>query len=248
MKNILFTLVFVINLTAIYGQFTGGEIIYTKVLIDQDNATKNENVSTYLSNRNSNIQKILEDINFVLKFNETESYFYPKSLTMEVEEDSAYKLAVMIGGNSGEWYLNMKSRERLRYINAFGQDFIIKSALEDLKWKLTNESKQVGNFECFKATTTYVVINSKGTFNHPVEAWFTTEIPIGFGPIGYGGLPGLIVELNVRNVKYSISKVVLNPKKQVEIKKPTKGKLVTEEEFNTIGAEAMGNFKSKISN
>ena len=34
----------------------------------------------------------------------------------------------------------------------------------------------------------------------------------------------------------------------VEIKKPTKGKLVTEEEFNDIGKEAMGNFKRKISN
>ncbi len=111
-----------------------------------------------------------------------------------------------------------------------------------------NETKKIGNYLCYKATTIFVIENSKGTFNHPVTAWYSTQIPIGFGPIGYGGLPGLIVELTVQNIKYSMTKLMLNPKKEIVIKKPKKGKLVTEEEFNLVAKEAMGNFKTRISN
>ena len=60
-----------------------------------------------------------------------------------------------------------------------------------------------------------------------------------FGPIGYAGLPGVILELEARNYKYYATKINLNPKKEIKITKPTKGKKVTQEEFYDIAIGTM---------
>jgi len=54
------------------------------------------------------------------------------------------------------------------------------------KWKITNETKQIQNYNCYKATTTFRGNN--------FEVWFTPEIPINAGPWKWYGLPGLILE------------------------------------------------------
>ncbi len=53
-------------------------------------------------------------------------------------------------------------------------------------WKITNETKKIKDYTCYKATTTF----RGNTF----EAWFTPDIPINAGPWKWYGLPGLIVE------------------------------------------------------
>ena len=68
-----------------------------------------------------------------------------------------------------------------------------------MHWRIiSTETKKIDNYTCYKATTEYVVTNPKGTFKHPVVAWFCPEIPISHGPNGYGGLPGLILEIQIR--------------------------------------------------
>lgn len=63
--------------------------------------------------------------------------------------------------------------------------FLINDEL-NYSWKITNETKQIQNFTCYKATTSF----RGNTF----EAWFTPDIPINAGPWKWYGLPGLIVE------------------------------------------------------
>lgn len=70
-----------------------------------------------------------------------------------------------------------------------------------------------------------------------VTAWFTPQIPVKNGPGEYGGLPGLILELNIDRQTILCSKIVVNPTDGIEIKKPAKGKEVTREEFNKIVKE-----------
>lgn len=223
-----------------------GDISYKKQLVvssDDSNSQK----ESYSHRLYKNFESDFLDLNYTLKFNSEESIFQCEGL---IYMDDGPKKSIIIGAGrgSGIYYTNTKNDYRLNEKEAFGALFLITSKISDEKWVLDNQSKMIGNYLCYKATTVYVVKNSKGVFNHPVTAWYTLEIPVGFGPIGYGGLPGLIVELTVQEIKYSVTKVVLNPKKHFEIKKPTKGKLVTEDEFNNIGREAMGNFKTRISN
>ena len=65
-----------------------------------------------------------------------------------------------------------------------------------------------------------------------VTAWYTPEIPVSQGPEGYWGLPGLILEVNDGRTTILCSKVVLNPKDKVEIKPITKGKVVSQKEYD----------------
>lgn len=219
-----------------------GIAVYSKSYIE--NTLEEE---TFISKRMKSMKSEFENLRFDLKFTKSESVFEVEEM-IDFQEDLMSQLALSVGGSNGVFYINTDDKIILNQNESFGQEFIVKSLLDNIKWKLHNETRKIGDYVCYKATTTYVVKNNKGTFNHPVTVWYAPEIPVGFGPIGYGGLPGLIVELQVQNFNYFMTKITLNPKKKIEIKKPTKGKLVTEEEFNTIGAEAMGNFKNKISN
>ncbi|MFY8187946.1 MAG: GLPGLI family protein [Flavobacterium sp.] len=89
---------------------------------------------------------------------------------------------------------------------------VYKKTPQITNWTLHQESKYIGKHLCFKATNTKVVDNGNGkVFNHPVVAWYCPEIPMQFGPNGYGNLPGLIIELQVRNVVYGVSHIDFNP-------------------------------------
>lgn len=70
-----------------------------------------------------------------------------------------------------------------------------------------------------------------------VTAWYTPMIPVGHGPGEYGGLPGLILEMNVHRTTVLCSKIVMNPKDADKIEAPTRGQKVTREEYNLIVKE-----------
>jgi len=102
-------------------------------------------------------------------------------------------------------------------------------------WVLHQESKYIGSYLCYKATNTNVVDNGNGKiFNHPVIAWFCPEIPLQFGPIGYGNLPGLIIELQVRNVVYGVSHIDYNPINFFDFSEFNKIKIYNETQINEM--------------
>lgn len=72
------------------------------------------------------------------------------------------------------------------------------------QWKLHNEVQTIGNFKCHKATTKF-----RG---RKYEVWYTTEIPVNFGPWKFNGLPGLILRVNDKSkeVLIELTKLSLN--------------------------------------
>lgn len=72
-----------------------------------------------------------------------------------------------------------------------------------------------------------------------ITAWYTPEIPVSQGPENYWGLPGLILEVNDGRTTVLCSKVVLNIKDKAEIKEATKGKVVTQQEYDEIVVKKM---------
>ena len=76
-----------------------------------------------------------------------------------------------------------------------------------------------------------------------ITAWYTPEIPVNQGPEGYWGLPGLILEVNDGKTIILCSKVVLNPKEKTEIKGPSKGKTVSQKEYDDIVVKKMEEFR-----
>jgi GLPGLI family protein len=76
-----------------------------------------------------------------------------------------------------------------------------------------------------------------------ITAWYTPEIPVNQGPEGYWGLPGLILEVNDGKTIILCSKVVLNPKEKAEIKAATKGKVVSQKEYDETVMKKMEEFR-----
>ncbi len=76
-----------------------------------------------------------------------------------------------------------------------------------------------------------------------ITAWYTPEIPVNQGPEGYWGLPGLILEVNDGKTIILCSKVVLNPKEKTEIKAATKGKVVSQKEYDETVMKKMEEFR-----
>ncbi len=95
-------------------------------------------------------------------------------------------------------------------------------------WELTQETKKIGDYLCYKA----IKKNSKSKTQKTI-AWYTNKIPLGFGPKDYYGLPGLILELETSLVIFSAKKIILNSEKPIKIKE-VKGKEITRKEFDVL--------------
>lgn len=176
-------------------------------------------------------------INFKLICNQNESVFF---MDKKLKNNNFKKSLVEIILGKNYFYSNLNEQVVFNRKEALGEVFIVKQKL--FNWNITNEEKKIGEYYCKKAIGIKKVINSKGVFNHKVEAWFTTEIPINFAPENYRGLPGLIIELTDNIFLYKVKKIEFN-KGKYNINKPIKGKHVTYEELNNIYKQAIEDSK-----
>ena len=130
-----------------------------------------------------------------------------------------------------------------------GKRFLIKDELKNIEWELLSETKNIGNYTCYKATFSKEVDKTKMTIvdgkmkevkekdTLTTTAWYTLQIPVSNGPKNYQGLPGLILEINNGTTTMVCTKVVLNPSEKNVIEAPEKGKIVSQKEFSKIREE-----------
>ena len=213
---------------------------------------------------------------FILNFDKSASiYKEEEKLDAPGEQGGRRMMASMMGGG-GTHYKNVKDKQIIVDKEFFGKEFLIKDSLPKYDWKMEGESKQIGNYTCFKATAVVKVNESdfrnfrfknrdkketetktetvkdtakakKTNFTedwempkeNTITAWYCPEIPVNQGPENYWGLPGLILEVNDGKTVMLCTKIVMNAKDKVEIKPATKGKQVTQTEYNDIVKKKM---------
>jgi GLPGLI family protein len=176
-------------------------------------------------------------LNFTLVFNQETSIF--SIIDAIGRDDQGYFYAKLFSGYKGEVYQNKEGS--LSVLGGEFGNYILKKKSNE--WELINETKEIEGFLCYKAASTKTVVNSKGTFQFPVIAWYCPKIPFSYGPNGYGDLPGLILELQVRNVVFGIKKMDLNLDKEPIIPKIKEYKMITEKELNEIIDKNKNSFK-----
>ena len=190
---------------------------------------------------------------FTLDFTKSES-MYKEEQELDAPKGPSANSGVMVmvmggDGSSDILYKNISQNRMAHKTELMGKVFLIKDNLEAYDWKLTGEAKNIGNYSCYKAVYEKEeediqidmidgeVKEEKVTRKRTLVAWYTPDVPISNGPSNYGGLPGLILEVNDGDQTIVCSEIILNPKEVKEIKEPTKGKVVTRKEFSKISLE-----------
>lgn len=178
---------------------------------------------------------INERIQYALVFNKKQSsYTMEKTLDLDVNSPM-YKLAV---GSPKIYYKNLETNDHVRYSNSLGKPFNVKIKKNKYQWKITTETKKIGNYLCYKAIGTYEEYNALkddySSFNPVV--WFTNQIPVPFGPEDFNGLPGLVLEATNNGQTFIYAESIELEKytdSDYPIKKP-KAKEITSQEYSNM--------------
>lgn len=174
----------------------------------------------------------------------------------------------MGGGDGGELYKNFALATSIMQTDLGAKTYIVEDSIRQQKWRLTDETKKIAGYNCHKAVSKQIVpaggirmkimttsgdgkTKTDSSNNKPqmkeVEAvaWYAEDVLSPVGPENNGGLPGVILELDINKGETVYTAVEV--KKEVskkEIKMPSKGKKVTKDEFAKLQQEMMSNMQS----
>jgi GLPGLI family protein len=172
-----------------YGHKIGEIAIDTSSI--KNNGVKNVILNQYLQKK----EILSGDVNvYKLIFDNNKSLFEPIK-KLDNDANPSYVQAVP----NDKYYTDLVKKEILKITNFSGKDFIVEQN-NNLVWNITKREKYINDFKCYMAT---VIIENGIGVKTKVTAWFTKEILLNLGPREYSGLPGLIMELQLReNVYY----------------------------------------------
>ena len=143
-------------------------------------------------------------------------------------------------GGSGIYYKNTKDKLKLVQTTNTGQKINVIHDFNEYEWVISNQTKKIGNYLCYKATAEvkeFNYIKNKEIIYKPY-VWFTREISLPFGPKGFDGLPGLVLEAAVtEKVILFANDIDFNYLGKENISKPTGGKEMTKEEYNLLSSK-----------
>lgn len=220
------------------------------MLIREELQKEGERISAKISEREKNKKPLTipyYDYITVLRINKEKSLYYPQN---EVSNDTVSHSRTnkkgrelvdeRINYNDSEIiYLDTSKKKKISSLKVHkfdykGRKFLIEEGLEPQEWELTNKVKKIDQYICYKA----ILKNS----DKKVEAWYTEKIKAPYGPKGYYGLPGLILELKEDKRKVSFDKVSLFPSEPIIINPPTEGDKITREELEDLSTKIFNEY------
>ena len=266
MIKLLTTLILFCSLI-INGQNFTGKAIYKTSIKSSFSFDEDEN-STMSDDMKKQLQAQLHKMNqktFILNFDQkTSTYKEETTLDVPKPQVGGGNIVMMSFGGSGNgsvYFKNIKEKRFTNQIEIMGKRFLVKDKLPEYKWKLSSETKNIGNYTCYKATFTEEVENINMTFengeakeekkkkNSITTAWYTVDLPVSNGPGDYQGLPGLILEINDGKKTIVCTEITLNSSNKIDVVEPEKGKIVSQEKYDEIQKEKtkemMERFKSR---
>lgn len=174
---------------------------------------------------------------YVLSFDQEQSVYKEDEelVTPSLRSD----MIIMSSSGTDILYKNIKDERYTKQSDFLGKIFLIQDTLQKINWKLHSDTKNIGKYNCFKATAVQLIkvnpySNEPTKKSKTITAWYAPQIPISNGPGAFQGLPGLILELNYDSKVILCSKVILNPKKPITILSPKKGKSVSQSKYDQI--------------
>lgn len=162
-------------------------------------------------------------IRYELKFNQNKSLF---NAIKNINASKEVKIGIQA---EGIYYKD--SISNVCIINRRFKNFEIQLLAVD--WTISNVEKNILGHKCFKAIGYKKTKKNDKETKKKIEAWYTKDIKLEYGPLGFGDLPGIILQLDYGSYHFLAISVEID--EGIEIKKPKiKSKKITEFEFSKI--------------
>ena len=243
MKNItLIITVFIFTFSLSAQNFSGKATYKThrkvNVKLGEDKETSSSMQKMIQEQMKKHFQKT-----FHLNFNQNESTYKQEAQLSAPQASNGVRVMSIGGGSNNDiLYKNIKENRYTNKTEISSKRFLIQDKLPKSEWEMSGETKTIGKYTCYKATKTRTREQRNFTDNEVTKktvtitttAWYTPEIPISNGPEMFGGLPGLILEIQDGKQTIVCSEIILNPTEKIEITEPTKGKKITQVKFDEI--------------
>lgn len=236
MKSTFFIIFFTIFQLS-FAQYESVQVIYKTIQINEKKDL--DIIAPKYRKAADKMLAIIDKLEFALVSNRNEAVFsLNKNLAIDKDE-YLYEIAVIAARADRLIYTNYNQNLMLEQFEPFGKTLLIKSKLNDIKWSLANETKNIEGYKCYKATAVLINKDQKNEdLKFDLTAWYVPELSFNFGPFESSGLPGLVLEFSNGKLVVVASKIQLS-KDALTIDRPIKGKVVTREEFNQIGRKAV---------
>lgn len=238
MKNIFaIILILILNISLAQNNETTC-FIYKKISTENPDVVKSERVKSVL--------KSMPQTEYHLIVNDSISIFKIKD---KVYTDDFNKGAISHGGGSTIYsFLNDTILTSYRELNIFGEDYLVNNEKAKV-WVVSNESKLINNFKCYKANSSknvayYKIEKETGKFiknivSVDLEAWFCPDFPYSFGPDDFYGLPGIVFEGYQINGKVIFALNSIDTVSNIKIDALPKRKIISEDKVFEIMSEKM---------
>jgi GLPGLI family protein len=121
-------------------------------------------------------------------------------------------------------YTDINAGTSVSQKTVYEQTFLVKDAARPIKWKITNEVRDIAGYQCRRA-------NGLMLDSIYVVAFYTDDIPVSGGPESFSGLPGMILGAVLPDEHMTWYATKVDAKAVSALKVPTKGKAVTNKEL-----------------
>ncbi|RKR07742.1 GLPGLI family protein [Maribacter vaceletii] len=148
-KNIFFIALLI--MTSSYAQDFQGKAVYeSKTSVDLSNFGRPDMPEEDKKRIKERIKRNFEKT-FVLSFNKIEA-LYLEEKRLEQPGNNRGSFRGFAFNVSGKYYKNIKEEKYINQKEMFGKVFLIKDELPSLSWVMGSETKQIGQYLCYKAT------------------------------------------------------------------------------------------------
>ena len=151
--SITFCIVFLMMFgnVALSQDFQGVATYQSKTTVDFDNFGGRQ-LSEEQKKQIAERMKSMFEKTFILTFNKFESIYKEEDKLETPGGGGGFRVGFMANFTGGPQYKNVKDNQLMQEQEFFGKQFLVKDSLPKMEWKMETESKQIGQYLCFKAT------------------------------------------------------------------------------------------------
>jgi GLPGLI family protein len=182
-------------------------------------------------------------------FRSYDKYLRDSTLRVQFEEQAALPGGVktivspqgMKVGSPSAFYKD-PATNKLSQLELFLKYYLIEEDMPAINWTVTQETKNIHDLPCQKATTTFRGRN--------YTAWFCSQLPYNNGPWKLGGLPGLIIEAedDKKEVVFSFDSFENVAARKIVISMPGNAIATTKKDFIRLRDAAQKDPQSVLGN